>query len=60
MLKSFALLFIVSSTSVVMAGGGDPQIKTNHPWYPGELSCSTFERLFETQKNCINVKQASL
>ena len=31
------------------AGGGDPQIKTDHPWYPGELSCSTFERLFATQ-----------
>ena len=28
---------------------GDPQIKTDHPWYPGELSCSTFERLFATQ-----------
>jgi hypothetical protein len=28
---------------------GDPQVKTDHPWYPGELSCSTFERLFATQ-----------
>src|SRR3954462_14228223 len=28
---------------------GDPQVKTDHPWYPGELSCSTFERLFKTQ-----------
>jgi len=28
---------------------GDPQTKTDHPWYPGELSCSTFERLFRTQ-----------
>jgi len=28
---------------------GDPQIRTDHPWFPGELSCSTFERLFETQ-----------
>ncbi len=28
---------------------GDPQVRTNHPWYPGELACSTFERLFETQ-----------
>src|SRR6267143_1293945 len=25
---------------------GDPQIKTDHPWYPGELACSTFEQLF--------------
>ncbi len=30
---------------------GDPQIRTDHPWFPGELSCSTFERLFETQAN---------
>src|SRR5213078_4087576 len=22
---------------------------TEHPWYPGELACSTFERLFATQ-----------
>src|SRR5687768_11224106 len=28
---------------------GDPQVRTDHPWYPGELSCSTFERLFRTQ-----------
>ncbi len=28
---------------------GDPQLKTDHPWFPGELSCSTFERLFATQ-----------
>ncbi|MFO0866406.1 MAG: hypothetical protein U0744_17470 [Gemmataceae bacterium] len=28
---------------------GDPQIGTDHLWYPGELSCSTFDRLFATQ-----------
>ena len=28
---------------------GDPQIRTDHPWYPGELACSTFERLRATQ-----------
>ncbi len=32
-----------------MAGVGDPQLRTDHPWYPGELACSTFERLFKTQ-----------
>jgi hypothetical protein len=32
-----------------VAGVGDPQTKTDHPWYPGELSCSTFPRLFATQ-----------
>lgn len=31
------------------AGVGDPQVATDHPWYAGELSCSTFERLFATQ-----------
>jgi len=28
---------------------GDSQLKTDDPWYPGELSCSTFPRLFATQ-----------
>jgi hypothetical protein len=32
-----------------MADVGDPQIRTDHPWYPGELAVSTFERLFTTQ-----------
>ena len=31
------------------AAVGDPQIHTDHPWYPGELACSTFERLRATQ-----------
>src|SRR5687768_17725116 len=31
------------------AGVGDPQVRTDHPFYPGELSCSTFDRLFKTQ-----------
>src|SRR5256714_198001 len=31
------------------AGVGDPQIRTDHPWYPGELACSTFERLFASE-----------
>jgi hypothetical protein len=26
-----------------------PRSGTNHPWYPGELACSTFERLFATE-----------
>lgn len=30
-------------------GVGDPQLMTDHPFWPGELSCSTFERLFKTQ-----------
>jgi hypothetical protein len=34
---------------VALAGVGDPQIRTDHPWYPGELAMSTFDRLFATQ-----------
>lgn len=34
---------------VAVAGVGDPQVRTDHLWYPGELACSTFERLAETQ-----------
>jgi hypothetical protein len=33
----------------LQAGVGDPQLRTDHPWYPGELAMSTFERLFATQ-----------
>jgi len=33
----------------VQAEVGDPQVATNHVWYPGELACSTFDRLQETQ-----------
>lgn len=43
------LLLLVLSASSIQAGVGDPQIRTDHPWYPGELACSTFERLFATQ-----------
>lgn len=39
----------VLSAGPAYAGVGDPQLRTDHPWYPGELACSTFERLFATQ-----------
>src|SRR5262245_1555960 len=39
---------LMMSTAAI-ADVGDPQIRTDHPWYPGELACSTFERLFKTQ-----------
>jgi hypothetical protein len=42
------LMFLCSHMFLV-ADVGDPQISTDHPWYPGELACSTFERLFATQ-----------
>src|ERR1051325_6848892 len=34
---------------LALADNGDPQVKTDHPWYPGELAFSTFDRLFATQ-----------
>ena len=40
---------LIAFSSPLHAGIGDPQIRTDHPWYPGELACSTFERLFATQ-----------
>lgn len=49
MLAAAALLATWSLPSPARAAAGDPQVKTDHPWYPGELSCSTFERLFKTQ-----------
>ena len=45
-----ALAFVATvAVSPIYAAVGDPQIGTDHPWYPGELACSTFERLFGTQ-----------
>ncbi|HEX7902156.1 MAG TPA: hypothetical protein VF950_30635 [Planctomycetota bacterium] len=35
--------------TILLALQGDPQLKTDHPWYPGELAMSTFERLFAHQ-----------
>lgn len=40
---------ILVAAAPARADVGDPQTKTDHPWYPGELSCSTFERLFATE-----------
>jgi hypothetical protein len=43
------MLALIFSTAVARGGVGDVQLKTDHAWYPGELSCSTFPRLFQTQ-----------
>ncbi|MFT4692992.1 MAG: hypothetical protein ACI9OD_005234, partial [Limisphaerales bacterium] len=50
-LKHLLLLLLVHSCSVGTgaAAVGNPQMMTDHPWYPGELACSTFERLAATQ-----------
>lgn len=42
-------LLVLSFSVEAVAGVGDPQVATDHPWYPGELACSTFDRLAETQ-----------
>ena len=47
--RLFFTLTLGAFAATAAAGVGDPQVKTDHPWYPGELSCSTFERLFNTQ-----------
>ena len=44
-----ALGCVALATSAGLADVGDPQVSTSHPWYPGELACSTFERLQESQ-----------
>ena len=43
------LLPCLALSAAASAATGDPQVMTDHPWYPGELSCSTFERLFKTE-----------
>lgn len=42
-------LLLLSVTFPLAAGIGDPQLRTDHPWYPGELAMSRFDRLFATQ-----------
>jgi hypothetical protein len=43
------ILLTLVAASPAFADVGDPQVRTDDPWYPGELSCSTFERLFADQ-----------
>jgi len=49
MMRLISAAYLLLAAGAVLAGVGDPQLKTDHPWYPGELSCSTWERLFKTQ-----------
>ena len=44
-----SLLIVMLLSRSLPAGVGDPQLGTDHPWYPGELACSSFERLRATQ-----------
>jgi hypothetical protein len=43
------IVLLAATAGLAQAGVGDPQIQTDHAWYPGELACSTFERLFATE-----------
>jgi hypothetical protein len=47
--RSLIWLAAVCLVSSAAAEVGDPQIRTDHPWYPGELAISNFDRLFQTQ-----------
>jgi hypothetical protein len=42
-------VLILAVGSQAHGGVGDPQIATDHRFYPGELACSNFERLFSAQ-----------
>lgn len=48
-MRLLLLSLLLLASTIARAGVGDPQVSTDDPWYPGELSCSTFERLFATQ-----------
>src|SRR5205823_3018183 len=49
--RALAVLLFLVLANPLWAGVADPQLGTDHPWYSGELSCSTFERLAVTQAN---------
>ena len=52
-MTGFSRLLLTTTAALLAAASlasvGDPHIRTDHPWYPGELATSTFERLFATQ-----------
>src|SRR5437762_3119705 len=49
LLIPMGMTFLIAAAVPARADVGDPQLRTDHPWYPGELGCSTLERLFATQ-----------
>src|SRR5207237_9541296 len=48
-LAALGLALPVLLATAAGSGVGDPQVRTDHPWYPGELACSSFPRLAATQ-----------
>lgn len=49
-MRRLTAVFLMAGAASLRAGVGDPQIKTNHPYYQGELSCSTYERVAESSE----------
>ncbi len=47
----FAWFCSLGACANLLAGVGDPQVATDHPWYPGELAISTFDRLLRTERD---------
>jgi hypothetical protein len=43
------MILALVAAAPAKADVGDPQVSTDDPWYQGELSCSTFERLAASQ-----------
>lgn len=50
--QALALTLLLTLSTSTRADVNDPQIRTDHPWYPGELAMSTFDRLQATQAEC--------
>lgn len=48
-LRWFLVGCLIAASLPSRAEVGDPQLKTDHDWYPGELAFSTFDRLQRTQ-----------
>lgn len=47
--KRWSTAILLATPAMLQAAVGDPQLATDHPWYPGELAMSSFERLAATQ-----------
>jgi hypothetical protein len=47
-MRRFLAILAIGFAGPLLAEVGDPQLRTDHPWYPGELAISTFARLAAT------------
>lgn len=48
-MRALKFLAVAALAANAFAEVGDPQIRTDHPFYPGELAISTFRRLFQEE-----------